>query len=242
MPEYRFAIVVGASSGMGADLVRQLARAGTKVAAVARRRERLEAIAAEFPGLVLPFEHDVTRTVEAATLFQTITDALGGLDLVVYAAGIMPDIGPHEYDTAKDVATFATNVLGAVAWLNAAAARMDRTGHGTIVGIGSVAGDRGRMGQPAYNASKAALHTYLEALRNRLHRRGVTVVTIKPGPVATEMTAHLHFRSAMTADEAARRILRLSRTSGEHYLSGMHRLAFYVIKRIPSPIFRRLSL
>ena len=242
MPEYRSAIVVGASAGIGAELVRQLAQQGTKVAAVARRVERLEGIASGFPGLVLAYGHDVTCVEEVPELFQRITDDLGGLDLVIYNAGIMPDVAPHEYDTAKDLAAFATNVSGAIAWLNVAAARMDRTGHGTLVGIGSVAGDRGRMGQPAYNASKAALHSFMESLRNRLHRRGVTVVTIKPGPVATDLIAHLHFKNAMPPDEAARRTLRLIRKPGEHYLKAFHRLAFFVIRNLPSPIFRRLSI
>ena len=127
MPEFQTAIVVGASAGIGAELTKQLAQDGTKVAAVARRLDRLEGIAAGFPGLVLPYGHDVTNTGEAAELFQRITDDLGGLDLVIYCAGVMPDVGPHEYDTAKDVAIFETNVLGAMAWLNAAAGKLQVT-------------------------------------------------------------------------------------------------------------------
>ena len=71
---------------------------------------------------------------------------------------------------------------------------------------------------------------------------GVTVVTIKPGPVDTEMIASLHFKGAMPAKQAAELTLKLSDKTGEHYLKPIHRAIFYVIKRIPSPIFRRLKI
>jgi decaprenylphospho-beta-D-erythro-pentofuranosid-2-ulose 2-reductase len=236
------ALILGASSGIGAELVRLLAERGWKVAAVARRGERLEALASEFEGQVLPFVHDVTHYDEVPDLFQEITKQLGGLDMIVYASGVMPEVGFHEFSFDKDRQIFEVNVLGAIAWLNQAAIRMENTRHGTIVGIGSVAGDRGRSGQPAYNASKAALATYLEALRNRLSRYGVKVVTVKPGPVETEMTASLHLKGAMPARVAAERILAKAQRTGEHYLKPAHRVAFYVIKRIPSPLFRKLKI
>lgn len=242
MTEYRAAIVVGASSGMGREIVRQLAARGCRVAAVARRTDRLAELVAENPDHILAFAHDVTDYDAVPGLFQEITHRLGGLDLVVYASGVMPEVGAREYDVAKDRPMIEVNVLGAIAWLNQAAIRFENTKRGTIVGIGSVAGDRGRCGQPVYNASKACLATYLEALRNRLSRYGVRVVTIKPGPVQSEMTAHLHLKGAMPAEEAARRILAKSGKAGEHYLKLVHRVAFYVIKRIPSPLFRRLKV
>jgi short-subunit dehydrogenase len=242
MRHFQHAIIIGASSGVGAELVRQLADSGCRVAAVARRRDRLEEIAKPYDSNVLVFPHDVTAYDEAPGLFQEITKQLGGLDLIVYSAGIMPETAIGEYDFEKDKSMIDVNILGAVAWLNLAARRFQSTGHGTIVGIGSVAGDRGRMKQPVYNASKAFLHTYLEALRNRLSRHGVTVVTIKPGPMATEMTQALNLKAPMPAEVAARRILDLSSGTGEKYLSTKHRIAFAVIRRIPSWIFRRLSL
>lgn len=242
MSRWKHAIVVGASSGMGEALVRQLAESGAKVAAVARRGDRLEALCAAFPDQVIPFVHDVRDFDAVPALFAEVTGALGGLDLVIYASGVMPEVGADEFDFAKDRAMIDVNVLGAVAWLNEAATRFGNVGAGTIVGIGSVAGDRGRKGQPVYNASKAFLTTYLEALRNRLHRRGVTVATIKPGPVQTEMTAHLRLRGAMSAEAAAAKILKLSARSGEHYLKLAHRIAFAIIRRIPSPIFRKLNV
>ncbi|RYG19037.1 SDR family NAD(P)-dependent oxidoreductase [bacterium] len=231
-------IVVGASSGIGAELVRQLRAKNATVAAVARRQERLT----ELPDAVLTYVHDVTRYDEVPELFRNITHALGGLDMIVYAAGTMPAVAPTEYDFAKDRAMVETNLLGAIAWLNQAAERFGAAGHGTIVGIGSVAGDRGRYGQPVYNTTKAALATYLEALRNRLSSRDVKVVTIKPGPVATEMTSGLNLKGAMSVEKAAAIILEKSKHTGEHYLSFKHRLAFLIIRNFPSPLFRKLKI
>ncbi len=242
MKKYQHAIIVGASSGMGAALAEQLAAAGCRVAAVARRKDRLEQLQQRFPDQVLPFAHDVTRYEEVPELFQEIARQLGGLDLIIYASGVMPEVGPEEFSFEKDRQMIDVNVLGAIAWLNQAAIRFGQTGHGSIVGIGSVAGDRGRSGQPVYNTSKAALATYMEALRNRLCRHGVKVVTIKPGPVQTEMTERLHLKKAMTADKAAAIILEKADRTGEHYLTPVHWAAFLIIRNIPSWLFRKLHV
>lgn len=238
MTQYRHAIVIGASSGIGAELVKQLAASGARVAALGRRRERLDALGGNS---VIPFVHDVTEFDKIPALFQEVTRQLGGLDLVIYCAGIMPEVGPDEFNFEKDQQIIATNLLGAMAWLDQAAIRFGNTGSGSIVAIGSVAGDRGRAPQPAYGTSKAALATYTEALRNRLATRGVKVVTIKPGPTDTEMTAHLGVKK-MSAQQVATIILAKSDKTGEHYVSFMHWLVFAIIKAMPSPIFRRLKV
>lgn len=240
--KYKRAIVVGASSGIGRELVRNLCIGGCRVAAIARREDRLRELAESFGDQVLPFVHDVTHFDEVPALFQEICKALGGLDLVIYCSGVMPEVAPSEFNFEKDRQMVDVNLLGAIAWLNRAADRFQHVKQGTIIGIGSVAGDRGRSGQPVYNATKAALATFLEALRNRVTRYGVTVVTIKPGPVKTEMTSRLAMRGMMEADEAARIILERSHRPGEYYLKPTHRLIFAIIKRIPGPIFRRLNL
>src|SRR6185503_4331967 len=116
---WRFAIVVGASSGIGAAVARQLAAGGTRLALVARRAAELEAVAEAIrestgdPARALVFPHDVTKGDEVAALLQRICHALGGLDLLVYAAGIMPRIGADEYDLEKDRAIVDVNVVGA---------------------------------------------------------------------------------------------------------------------------------
>lgn len=242
MHEYRHAIVIGASSGIGQALVEKLATSGCRVGAVARRSDRLDALCNRFPDRVFAFPHDVRTFEDVPGLFQEITKQLGGLDLVIYASGVMPEVGAMEFSFEKDREMVEVNLLGAIAWLDQAAIRFQNTKHGSIVAIGSVAGDRGRCGQPVYNTTKAALATYMEALRNRIARYGVKVVTIKPGPVQTEMTAKLHLKGAMPADVAAELILRKSQRTGEHYLKFSHGVAFWIIKRIPSPIFRRMRI
>ena len=236
------ALVIGASSGIGRALAERLVTSGAKVAVVARRFDALEDFKARHTERIFPYQHDVCHVEEVPELFARICHDLGGLDLVIYASGVMPEVGPSEFNFEKDDQVLAVNVRGAVAWLNEAATRFRGSKQGTIVGIGSVAGDRGRVGQPVYNASKAFLATYLEALRNRLSRFGVNVVTIKPGPVRTEMTARLHLNKAMPVEQAADIILKKMARPGEHYLRASHAVAFWVIKRIPSQIFRRLKI
>ncbi|MFN8139678.1 MAG: SDR family NAD(P)-dependent oxidoreductase [Fimbriimonadales bacterium] len=246
-PNFTRAIVVGASSGLGEQLVRKLAGQGCKVALVGRRTERLEKIAADLNGasldLALPFTHDVSDTDRAAELFDEIVAKLGGLDLVIYNAGVMPQVGPTEYDITKDRQIVETNLTGAMAWLNAAAKRFERQKSGTIVGIGSVAGDRGRRGNPAYAASKAGLACFLESLRNRLGEHHVSVVTVKPGRMATEMTAELGNMAGMIdAARAADLVLRGARKfSKVVYVPGKWWLVSKVVCAIPSFMFRRMK-
>jgi short-subunit dehydrogenase len=156
----------------------------------------------------------------------------------------MPTVAGDEYDTAKDREMMEINTIGAMAWLNPVADRMARLGRGTIVGIGSVAGDRGRSGNPGYCASKAALHTYLESLRNRVAARGVQVVTIKPGFVDTAMTRGREGLFWMiSADRAAEIILAKARRGVvTAYVPARWRAVMTVIRAIPSVIFTRLRI
>jgi decaprenylphospho-beta-D-erythro-pentofuranosid-2-ulose 2-reductase len=243
------AIVVGASSGMGEALARQLAQQGCQVALVARRESELARITADInqgdaPVLARAYVHDVREYECIPALFQQITHDLGGLDLIIYAAGIMPLIGEDEYAFDKDRLTFETNVLGGIAWLNEAAQRFERAKTGTIVGLSSVAGDRGRRGFPAYCASKAALDTYLEALRNRVGRHGVRVVTIKPGPVDTPMTKDVTKKPMLiSADEAARTILAAAGAGRRiAYVPGKWRPIMWILRHIPSAVFQKMNI
>jgi len=242
------ALVVGASSGMGAAIVRQLSAEGYAVAAVARRQEMLDALAAgaaPSPGRVIVRAHDVTAIDEIPGLFEDIVEELGGLDFYVYAAGAMPDFFNDADATEKDLRMLDVNLGGCFAWTNLVARLFHSQRSGTIVGIGSIAGDRGRKGAPVYGATKAAMATYLESLRNRLAERRVRVVTVKPGMIETPMTEHLDkLMMPIGAERAAREILRAARGRfwNVRHVPLRWLAVSLVIRSIPSSLFRRTSI
>ena len=248
-PERR-AIVIGASSGIGAALVEALASQGYLVAAVARRAAQLTTLCdginqtAGMQGRAAAYTHDVTDFEKVPDLFQQIVRDLGGLDLIAYVAGLQYAVAADEFAFEKDAAMIQTNLLGAIAWLNQAAIRFQRAGSGQIIGISSIAGDRGRVASPVYNSSKAGLNSYLEALRNRLSRHGVTVTTIKPGFVDTILLEHAPKTFwVISPAEAARQILTAVQKKRQvAYVPARWGLVGMIIRHIPSFIFRRLSI
>ena len=242
-------IIVGASSGIGEALARQLAAAGVSLALVSRRADVLAQLAGELTdggcsGAIHVYAHDVADAGAVPTLFSQIARDLGGVDLIIYAAGIMPKVASGEYNTERDLGVIATNFSGSVAWLNEAAHRFTAARGGTIVGISSVAADRGRTKTPVYGATKAAFDHYLEALRNRIERHGAMVITIKPGPVATPMTAGLGKMPGMiSAEQAATETLNAMQNGVRvAYIPGKWKLVMGIICLIPSFIFKRMNI
>jgi len=246
------AIVVGASQGIGAALARRLAREGYSVALLGRRAETLDAVCAQINAEAGPgplraraYVHDVTRYGDVPAAFQAILRDLGQVDIVIYNAGVLPPVELSEFNIEKDRATLETNVLGALAWLNQASMFFERMGSGHIVGISSVAGERGRIGSPAYNASKAALNSYLESLRNRLTRKGVHVLTVKPGFVDTPMLHASRTRAfwVISAEQVADETWQaIRRRRQSFFVPRQWQVVALVIRHIPSAIFRRMNL
>lgn len=254
------ALIVGASSGIGAALARRLVARGWRVALVARQRERLDALCAELNNLpaaakspakadvsdgrwvAAAYAYDVTETSGAAALFARIAEDVAPLRLVIYAAGTMPRVTTGQsFDDER--AIVEVNVIGALRWLGLAADYLEREGRGTLVGISSVAGDRGRPGNGAYMAAKAALSTYLDALRYRLQPHGVRVLTAKPGYVATDMTAGLKLPKPLTisADRAAAGILRaVDRGRAVAYVPGYWSPIMRLVRALPRSAVARM--
>ncbi len=244
----RRAIVVGASGGIGSALSRRLAREGYVLALFDRNEKQLKTLCAEInkdsgETRAIPYRHDVTDYDSVPAALRGAVADLGGLDLFVYIAGVIYFPGLDEYNFSEDRKMVEINLLGAMAWMSQVAPLFRSMRAGQIVGVSSVAGDRGRVSNPGNNTSKAGLTAYLEALRNRLTRHGVNVITIKPGFVKTDMLRGIQKPIfAVTPEKAADLIWQaIRRRKQQVYVSGIWFWIMLVVRNIPSFIFRRLN-
>jgi short-subunit dehydrogenase len=248
------AIVVGASSGIGAALGRELAQRGYRVALIARRIEDLESLAAEIIGAhgseaARVYSFDVRDYLATPPLFESIAaemeEAGAPLRLLVYAAGVMPPPGPGGWGFGDQRLMIEINLLGAIRWLDLAATYFAARKTGAIVGVSSVAGDRGRKGNSAYMASKAGMSVYLESLRYRLASASVRVVTVKPGFVDTPMIAGVSTPRALTA--APQAVARRIAAAAEHgpevvYTPWYWAPILRLVKLLPAAVMKRLAI
>jgi short-subunit dehydrogenase len=199
---------------------------------------------AELGSPVFVYQHDVLNTAEVPTMLERAIHDLDRLDLFIYCAGIMFHNDAAVYDADQDQVVIQVNLVGAAAWLTPVAHYFQQQQRGHIVGIGSIAGERGRRGVPAYTASKAGLHTYLEGLRNRLWRAGVIVTTIKLGQVDTDMLKNAdRRRHPITPDRAADLIWHaIERRKQVVYVPAWWALVGVAVRLMPSFLFRRLLI
>lgn len=244
------AIIVGASGGIGTELARRLAREGYILALIDRNEAALNPLCDEInqsyeETRAVSYIHDITEYKKIPDLFRRILADIGGLNLFVYVAGLIYFPTMDEFNFEEDYKMVEVNLLGAMAWMSEVAPVFQSMKSGQIVGISSVAGDRGRVSNPGYNTSKAGFTCYLEALRNRLTRHGVNVITIKPGMVKTgvfDLPNAPKPMLAVTPEQAADGIWDAIRKRKQvAYISGIWRLVMLVLRHIPSVIFRRLS-
>ena len=244
----RRGLIIGASVGLGAELARKLSREGYSLALIARSEDKLNDLSNEINsngGNAQPYVHDVTEYKKIPDLLRKIVADLGGLDVVVFVAGVnFPPGGIDKYNFENDRKMVEVNLIGAMAWLSPIAEMFQSAKAGQIVGIASVAGDRGRVGNPGYNTSKAGLATYLEALRNRLTRHGVNVLTVKPGFMKTEMMKAAQGATpfAIEPEKAADDIFKaMEKRKQLIYTASIWRWIMLAIQHTPSFIFRRLT-
>jgi NADP-dependent 3-hydroxy acid dehydrogenase YdfG len=190
----KVALVTGASSGIGEATAVALAEAGAAVAIGARRKDRLDALAARLGdagSTVLQLDLDVTDERACADAVRRTREELGGLDVLVNNAGVMllgTIVGADPEDWRRMI---ETNVMGLMYMTHAAIDGMVEQGSGDVVNMSSVAGRVARKGAGVYNASKWAVNAFSESLRQEVTGRGVRISLVEPGAVTTELRDHI---------------------------------------------------
>jgi short-subunit dehydrogenase len=242
-------LIVGATSAIAAAAARRWAAAGAAFFLVARNDARLAETRADLEarGAARVEAHmlDVDRLDAHAAMLDAAFAALGRLDVALIATGTLPDQKASERDAGLAARALETNLVSLVHLTTLLANRMEGQGSGTIAVISSVAGDRGRASNYVYGAAKAGLSSFAEGLRARLFRAGVHVLLIKPGFVDTPMTAGLTLPQALVAspDLVARDILAaVERRRDVLYTPWFWRWIMAIIRAIPGPVFKRMSL
>lgn len=243
--------IFGATSAIATACARIWTRQGASLYLIARDADKLEALLADLrvrgaPGQRIEAARaDLNDLDRHEQLLEQAEQSLGGLDVVLIAHGTLPDQAACEESIALALNEIKTNALSVVSIASHAANRMQARGSGAIAAISSVAGDRGRQSNYVYGSAKGMVSLFMQGLRNRLAKRGVAVITIKPGFVDTPMTAQFDKKGPLWAqpETVARGIVdAIAKRKDVVYLPGIWRLIMLVIRHIPEAIFKRLSL
>ena len=238
--------ITGASSGIGQALAARYARAGWRLALVARRTDAMQAwVAAQgLAATACVYLADVADVDTIVAAGRACIEAQGLPDVVIAGAGIcvgMDSAVRADLDVMRD--TFATNNTGLAATFHPFLRGMRQRGSGTLVGVASVAAIRGLPGHGAYCASKAAVVAYCESLRGECRRQGVRVVTLLPGYIATPLTAKNPYSMPflMAADDfAARAYDSISVGSSYRVIPWQMGVLAKVLRLLPNAIYDRL--
>lgn len=234
------AVIVGASSGIGEALARELADRGYALGLTARREERLEAIAEDVPTEARAAYMDVTEPAAARETFFDLAEDLGGADVVVVNAGVAPGNPDLEWETERE--TINTNVRGFAALATAAIEHFEARGAGHLVGTSSVGSYVGNSLVPAYHASKAFVSNYLDGLRYRTEYNDadVTVTTIEPGYVDTELATGAFW--LVPVETAAEQMADAIESGRRHaYVSRRWRLVAWALQVMPDGLKKRVT-
>ncbi len=231
-------LVLGATSGIAEATCRIWATQGAALFLVARNAEKLAAVAADLRTRGASFVDttvaDLDDTDGHAALLSHAVNSLTGMDIAYLAHGI--------FNTAAQI--LHTNLTAPVSLLTWLANYRVQRHTGTLAVISSVAGDRGRKSNYVYGSSKAGLSAFLAGLRNRVDREGVTVLTIKPGPTRTAMTAGMPKNEKFADPDAVAKsiVAAIAAKKDTLYVPFIWAPIMFVIRSIPERIFKKLNL
>jgi decaprenylphospho-beta-D-erythro-pentofuranosid-2-ulose 2-reductase len=241
-------LVLGATSGIAEATCRIWAAQGASLFLVARNAEKLAAVATDLrtrgANFVDTAVADLDDTENHPQLLSHAVNSLTGMDIAYLAHGILGDQAEAERDFNAAAQILYTNLLAPVSLLTWLANFCVQRRSGTLAVISSVAGDRGRKSNYVYGSSKAGLSAFLGGLRNRVDREGVTVLTIKPGPTRTAMTAGMPKSERFAdVDAVAESIVSaIDKRQDVLYVPFQWGPIMWVIRSIPERIFKKQNL
>jgi short-subunit dehydrogenase len=241
-------VILGALSAVAQATARRYARQGARLVLVARRRPELEVLAKDLEIRGAAETRTVTLDLAGAdpdSEMKAMAEALGGVDVVIVAYGALTAQPQAERDLAYAAAQLHTNFVSPALWCLAAAGILEQQHAGSLVVIGSVAGDRGRQSNYVYGAAKAGLAALTQGLAHGLAGSGARAVVIKPGFIDTPMTAHLRKGGPLwSKPEAIAAVIVAAAARGGPvvYAPWYWRLILLVIRCVPAPIFHRTRL
>lgn len=241
-------LIIGANSAIAKATARRFASWGDSLYLLARDQVQLADLASDLRIRGATAAHigtfEANDFASHQPLLESAITTLGGLDVVLVAHGTLGDQKACEQSIELTLQELNTNAISVISLLTHLANHFEQQGHGSIAVIGSVAGDRGRQSNYVYGTAKGAVAIFLQGLRNRLHKSGVQVLTIKPGFVDTPMTAAFK-KGALWAEPdaiAAGIETALARKQDVAYLPAWWYFIMLVIRTIPEALFKRLSL
>lgn len=239
-------LILGAGSDVAQALAKQLALAGNTLFLAAREVSRFEPLAQDLRirsgSAVELLEFDATAIATHADFYAPLA---GAVDAVYCVFGYLGDAQGARSDSAEAQQILQVNFNGAVSVLDHVAEDFERRGQGSIIGVSSVAGDRGRASNYHYGAAKAGFTAYLSGLRNRLFSAGVTVLTVKPGFIASKMTAELDLPPVITSspDQVANAIAKaVGRKKAVLYTNWPWWGIMFIFKHVPEFLFKRMKV
>jgi uncharacterized protein len=243
------ALITGASSGIGASVARALAREGARVALVARRRDRLEALAHELPtGAAAAFVCDVRDPRAIAATVGDVAARFGAVDVLINNAGVGRYLGFLDSSPEDVAAVFETNLRAALDFTRAVLPGMLARRRGHLVNVGSIAGRIGSRNHSIYCASKFAVAGFSESLLLELEGTGVGVTLVNPGIIDTQFFDHASFAAfpsgararAIPPERVATAIVRAIRRNTAEVTIPATYVIGTILKTAAPGLFRRL--
>ncbi len=239
-------LILGARSGMAIAIAHQFASMGHPIQLAARNLEELQSMKSD-----LELRYEIPVSIHEFEILATeshgaFIEKLPTLpDIAICAVGVMVDQESCDKDPALATNVIRTNFEGPAIIFTLLANHFEQRGSGTLIGISSVSGLRGRTKQAYYGAAKSGFSTVLAGLRNRLAKKDVHVITVLPGFVATRMTENLDLPARLTAqpEEVAQAIVKaVKKKKNVIYVRPIWRIIMLIIRLIPENIFKKMNI